>query len=173
MCSLLTATPPTTGCELPTSEPVSSFLTDAHVHILSTHHGLPAGAEAAEAATRDRTAGLLDCLTDTGSLFDTREALSHLESLIAAARLACQWEEPCAEGGLRAAVAAACETLGPLLAELPALWDAVADDERFAELWEGLEGARSAAGGLEPEVRERMRWVVEGRELSDAMWFAG
>lgn len=143
------------------------------MHILSTHHGLPAGAEAAEAATRDRAAGLLDCLTDTGSLFDTREALSHLESLIAAARLACQWGDPCAEGGLRAAVAAACETLGPLLAELPALWDAVADDERFAELWWGLEGSRSAAGGLALEVRERMRWVVEGRELSDAMWFAG
>ncbi|KAG6362922.1 hypothetical protein INS49_008017 [Diaporthe citri] len=165
----LTGHPTTTGCELTTYEPISSFLTDARVYILATHHGLQAGAEAAAAATRDRAAEILDCITDTESLFDTREALSHLESLVAAARLACEWEGPAAAGGahttagLHAAVAAACATLGPLLAELPALWDAVAADGRFAELWEGLEEGRRAAGGISPEVRERMRWVVESR----------
>lgn len=89
---------------------------------------------------------------------------------MAAARLACQWEGreegPAGRihtGGLRAMVAAACETLGPLLVELPALWEAVAADRRFAVFWEG---ARLAAGGqLTPEVRERMRWVVESCEV--------
>lgn len=86
---------------------------------------------------------------------------------MAAARLACEWEPAQggaqATAGLHAAVAAACAALGPLLAELPALWDAVAAGGRFAELWDGLEGARRAAGGISPEVRERMRWVVESR----------
>lgn len=91
---------------------------------------------------------------------------------MAAARLACEWEEQgpppddkthnsTTAAGLRAVVAAACATLGPLLAELPALWDAVAADGRFAALWDGLEEGRRAAGGISPEVRERMRWVVE------------
>lgn len=163
----LTVHPTTTGCELTTYEPISSFLTDAQVHILATRHGLQAGADAAAAATHDRAAEILDCITDTESLFDTREALFHLESLVAAARLACEWEGPTAAekthttAGLRAVVAAACATLGPLLAELPALWDAVAADGRFAALWDGLEEGRRAAGGLSPEVRERMLWVVE------------
>lgn len=160
-----------TGCETTTYEPISSFLTDAKIHTLATHHGLESGAEAAAAATHERAAEILDCITDTESLFDTREALFHLESLVAAARLACQWEgEESPAGGrthtggkLRAMVAAACATLGPLLAELPALWEAVAADGRFAMFWEG---ARLAAGGqLTPEVRERMRWVVESCEL--------
>ncbi|KAL2284444.1 hypothetical protein FJTKL_08851 [Diaporthe vaccinii] len=165
----LTRHPTTTGCELTTYEPISSFLTDAQVHILATRHGLQAGADAAAAATHDRAAEILDCITDTESLFDTREALSHLESLVAAARLACEWEggppgdktHNTTAAGLRAVVAAACATLGPLLAELPALWDAVAADGRFAALWDGLEEGRRAAGGISPEVRERMRWVVE------------
>lgn len=94
---------------------------------------------------------------------------------MAAARLACQWDGggPAGRrrthntgGQLRAMVAAACATLGPLLAELPALREAVAADGRFAVLWRDLEGARIAAGGLlTPEVRERMRWVVESCEL--------
>lgn len=91
---------------------------------------------------------------------------------MAAARLACQWDGGGPAGGtgthntLRAMVAAACATLGPLLAEVPALWEAVAADGRFAVFWRDLEGARIAAGGLlTPEVRERMRWVVESREL--------
>lgn len=85
---------------------------------------------------------------------------------MAAARLACEWEGGPDKthnntAGLRPVVAAACATLGPLLAELPALWDAVAADGRFAALWDGLEEGRRAAGGISPEVRERMRWVVE------------
>lgn len=171
----LTTHPHNTGCESTTYEPISSFLTDAQIHILATHHGLDSGAQAAAAATQERAAEILDCITDTESLFDTREALFHLESLVAAARLACQWDGGGPAGGrrthntggqLRAMVAAACATLGPLLAELPALREAVAADGRFAALWGDLEGARIAAGGLlTPEVRERMRWVVESREL--------
>lgn len=113
---------------------------------------------------QDRAAEILDCLTDTESLFDTHRALLDLESLVAAARLACEWEEA-AVGPLRSVVAAACDMLGPLLAELPALCGAVAADARFAAFWEGIEGARCVAGELSPEVRERMRWVVEGFEM--------
>lgn len=187
---LTTQRPHTTGCELTIYEPISSFLTDAHVYILAAHHNHQACAEAAAAATQTRAAEILDCLTDTEIptdddqeiLFDeTHEALSHLESLIAAARLACEWEEAAAAaaaagqgagttahnpaGPLRAAVAAACDTLAPLLAELPALWAAVAADARFAAFWEGPEGARRAAAELPPDVRERMRWVVESCEM--------
>lgn len=169
----LTKHPNNTGCEITTYEPISSFLTDAQIHILSTHHGLSSGASAAATTTHERAAEILDCITDTESLFDTREALFHLESLLAAARLACQWDGGPGPAGarthnteLRAMVAAACATLGPLLAELPALWEAVAADGRFAVFWRDLEGARTAAGGLlTPEVRERMRWVVESREV--------
>lgn len=142
------------------------------MHILATHHGLQGAAEAAAAATQERAAEILDCLADTESIFDTREALFHLESLVAAARLAWAATAPSpqtttkngSDGALRAAVAAACDTLGPLLAEVPAVGDAVAADQGFAALWEGLERGRRAAGELSPEVKERMRWVVESRE---------
>lgn len=188
---LTTQRPHTTGCELTIYEPISSFLTDAHVYILATHHNHQACAEAAAAATQTRAAEILDCLTDTEIptddddetlLDETHEALSHLESLIAAARLACEWEETAAAaaaaaaggagttahsaaGPLRAAVDAACDTLAPLLAELPALRAAAAADARFAAFWEGPEGARRAAGELAPDVRERMRWVAESCEM--------
>lgn len=137
------------------------------------------------AATQDRAAEILDCFTDMESTFDPHAALFHLESLIAAARVArSDWEEQpfpaeeesgvvgaaeCGTGtgrrGLRAMVVAACATLGPLLAELPALRGAVLEDAGFAAMWERLSRGGFAPGWFTPEVSERMRCVVEGREI--------
>ena len=179
-CSLTNT--PNTGCELTTYEPISSFLTDARVYILAKTYNLHAGAEAALEATMDRTTEILDCFIDMESTFDPHLALFHLESLVAAARLACgAWEgeqpSPAAaeesgavgggggEMGLRAMVVAALAMLGPLLAELPALRGAVFEDAGFAAMWQRLSGGGFVPGWFTPEVRERMRCVVEGREI--------
>lgn len=76
-------------------------------------------------------------------------------------RMTRTWEQQ----PLPAVVAGACTTLGPLLAELPALREAVAADARFAALWEDLDKAKGAISELTPEVKERMRWVVESGEM--------
>ncbi|KAH8788423.1 hypothetical protein F5883DRAFT_635310 [Diaporthe sp. PMI_573] len=169
------------GCELTTYEPISSFLTDARVYILAKTYNLHAGAEAAVEATMDRATEILDCFIDMESTFDPHLALFHLESLVAAARVACgAWEgeqlSPTAEEsgavgggvgemGLRAMVVAALAMLGPLLAELPALRGAVFEDAGFAAMWQRLSGGGFVPGWFTPEVRERMRCVVEGREI--------
>lgn len=187
ICSLTRHTFPTTGCELTTYEPISSFLTDACVYILATNHNLHTGAEAAVAATQDRAAEILDCLADTESTFDPRAAVFHLESLLAAARLACgqsvqqqpqkqqfltttegSGEGVCVGGdsgtdsrGLRAMVVATCATLRPLLAELPALQVAVAEDAEFAAMWERVNRGGFGSTRFTPVVRERMQWAIE------------
>ncbi|KAL1865501.1 hypothetical protein Daus18300_007146 [Diaporthe australafricana] len=154
------------GCELLTHEAISSFLTDAHVHLLAMHYAVPEGAAAALGATKRRAAEILDCVADTGCLFDAGIIHHHLASLVATARLVCgATSEEEEEAGLRGAVAAACATLCPLLAEFPPFWAAVVSDEGVAGLWVSLEGARRAAGEMGPEVRERMRWVVEAYEV--------
>ncbi|KAK2611361.1 hypothetical protein N8I77_004705 [Diaporthe amygdali] len=152
------------GCELTTYEPLSSFLTDAQVHILATHYAVPAGVAAAAAAIQQRAADILVCLVDTTCLFDEHEARAHLESLVAAAKLAFEpGSSSKGRAGLRTVVAAACATLCPLLEHFPAFRAAAMIHEGVAELWDGLEAERCAAvGQLGPEVKERISWVVEG-----------
>lgn len=200
--SWLTLRTTTTGFELTIYEPISSFLTDAHVYILAARYNHHAGAEAAAAATQARAEEILDCMTDTESTFDQHVALFHLESLIAAAQLAsscgvdwmtqrqpftttnteglgggvvigCGGGEAGSPMGLHAMVVAACVTLGPLLAELPTLRGAVFEDAGFAALWERVSSGSGGVvpGWFTPGVRERMRRVVEGREIQDSVWW--
>lgn len=171
---------------------MSSFLTDANVYILATRCDYHAGAEAAVAATQDRAAEILDCMTDPDITFDQHAALFHLESLIAAARLACtDWvvksaftsDVIAAEGSagvtrlengrmaLRPMIIAACVTLGPLLAELPALRRAVFEDAGFAMLWERVSGGGLVPSWFTPMVKDRMQRVIEGRDIVDSVWY--
>jgi hypothetical protein len=181
-----------TGCELTTYEPfISSFLTDAHVYLLAARNKLQAGVEAAVAATQHRLADILNCLTDVESTCDQHaQVWLHLHSLIEAGRLVCgdceEQQQPRprppppdhtgpgvgpieprgARGrmhvGPRAVVMEACATLGPLLAETPALWDAVSKDAGFEAMWWRLSRNGFAASWYTPQVRERIRCVVEG-----------
>lgn len=178
------------GGELNSYEQISSFMTDAIVYILATRCNHHAGAEAAVAATQDRAADILECFTDAEFTFDQHVALFDLESLIAAARLACSdWSihapqkstrrntesaggrrERTGRAGLRVMVSAACVTLGPLLAELPALRAAAFEDAKFAALWEGVSDGGLAPDWFTPMVRDRLQRVVEGRDVVDSVW---
>lgn len=107
---------------------------------------------------------MLEYFIDAEFTFDKYFALSDLESLVAATRLACSaWSIPAQQQesttismgtaagsreGLLAMVLFACVTLGPLLAELPALRTAVFESAEFAALWERV--TRGVRGGLAP-----------------------
>lgn len=58
-------------------------------------------------------------------------------------------------------VVATCATLRPLLAELPALQVAVAEDAEFAALWERVNRSGAGSTCFTPVLRERMQWAIE------------